>query len=70
MGSPFGPTLANIFMGNLESKLADELSYQVLYIRYMENCLVISQTESILCFSKLNVLNEKNTFTMEMEINN
>ena len=46
MGSPFGPTLANIFMGNLESKLADELSYQVLYIRYMDNCLVISQTES------------------------
>ena len=42
MGSPLGPTLANIFMEYLESKLVDELSSQSLYIRYMDDCLVIS----------------------------
>ena len=52
MESPLGPTLANIFMGCLESKMVDELSSQVLNIRYMNDCLVISQTEKVmrLCF--------------------
>ena len=46
MGSPLGPTLANMFMGYIESKLVDELSYQVLYLRCMDDCLVISQTKN------------------------
>ena len=37
IGSPLGPTLASILMEHLESKLIDELSSQVLYIRYMDD---------------------------------
>ena len=62
MGSPLGPTVANIFMGYLESKLVDELSSQSLYIRYMDDCLVNSQSEKANenMFRKLNALHEKN----------
>ena len=72
MGSPLGPTLANIFMGYLETKLVNELSSQALYIRYMDDCLVISQSEEVneALFSKLNALHEKISFTKEVEINN
>ena len=38
MGSPLRPTLANILMEYLESKLVGELSSQALYIRYMDDC--------------------------------
>ena len=71
MGSPLGPTLANIFMGYLESKMVDELTSQTLYIRYMDDCLVISQSEKANenLFRKLNALHEKNSFTKEMDIN-
>ena len=57
-------------MGYLESKLADELSSQVLYLRYMDDCLVISQTEKIneALFCKLNMLHGKISFTKEVEI--
>ena len=44
MGSPLGPTLANIFVGYLESKIAEDLSSQVTYIRYVDDCLVKSKT--------------------------
>ena len=68
---PIGPTLANIFIGYLESKMVDELSSQVLYIRYMDDCLVISQSEIVndALFRKLNALHEKISFTKEVEIN-
>ena len=46
MGSPLGPTFANIFVGSLESKLAEDLLSHVIYIRYVENCLVKSKTVS------------------------
>ena len=64
MGFPLRPILANIFMGYLESKLVDKLSSKALYIRYMDDCLVISQSEKVnetlLC--KLNALHEKKFF--------
>jgi len=71
MGSPLGPYLANIRMGYLESKLVDELLLQALYIRYMDHCLVISQSERVnkTLFCKLNTLHEKVSFTKEVEIN-
>ena len=47
MGSPLGPTLANFFVGYLEPKLFDELLSQALYIRYMDDCLVIAQSEKV-----------------------
>ena len=72
MGSPLGPTLANIFIGYLESKIADDLSSQVVYIRYVDDCLVISKTESENedIFQKLNSLHKKISFTKEVEENN
>lgn len=61
IGSSLGPTFANIFMGYLEFKLVDESSSQVLYLRYMDDSLVISQTEKInkALFFNLNNLQEK-----------
>ena len=61
IGSSLGPTFANIFMGYLEFKLVDESSSQVLYLRYMDDSLVISQTEKInkALFFNLNILQEK-----------
>ena len=67
-----GPTLANIFIGYLEPKIVEDLSLQVVFIRYIDNCLVISKTESEneAIFQKLNSLNEKISFTREVEKNN
>ena len=61
IGSSLGPTFANIFMGYLEFKLVDESSSQVLYLRYMDDSLVISLTEKInkALFFNLNNLQEK-----------
>ena len=44
MGSPLGLTHANIFVKCLESKFAEDLSSQVIYTRYVDDCLVISKT--------------------------
>ena len=38
MGSLLGPTLANIFIGYLESKIVEDLTLQVVYIRYVDDC--------------------------------
>ena len=58
-------------MGYLESKLVDELSSQSLYIRYMDDCIVISQllkvNETLFC--KLNASHETFSFTKKVEIN-
>ena len=58
-------------MGYLESNLLDELSSQFLYLRYMDDFLVISQTEKIkkALFCNLNMLHEKISFTTDVEIN-
>ena len=44
IGSPLGSTLANIFMGYLEYKVIPELLNQNIYLRYMDDCLVISKS--------------------------
>ena len=61
MGSSLGSTLAYIFMGYLKTKLVDELSSQALYIRYIDDCLVISQPENFneTLFYKLNDMQKK-----------
>ena len=61
-----GQTLAKIFVGYLESKILIDLSSQVVYIRYVDDCLVISKTESDnkAIFQKLNSLHE-NVFLLE-----
>ena len=44
MGSPLGPKLANIFVRYLKSNIAEDLSSQVNFIRYVVDCLIISTT--------------------------
>ena len=58
MGSSLGLTLANIFVGYLESKIAEDLLSQVTYISYVDDCLVISKTlnDNEAIFEKLNSL--------------
>ena len=72
MGSPLGPTLANIFMGYLEYSVSPSSSSQIIYIRYMDDCLVISKTkeENEVLFDKLNSLHSMISFTREIEENN
>ena len=57
---------------NLESKIAEDLLSQVTYIRYVDDCLVISKTlnDNEAIFEKLNSLHEKICFTREVEENN
>ena len=71
MGSSLGQTLANIFVGYLECKIFEDLSSQVVYIRYVDDCLVISKTENEngAIFRKLNSLHEKISFTKEVKKN-
>ena len=38
MGSLLGPTLANNFIDYLESKIVEDLTLQVVYIRYVDDC--------------------------------
>ena len=61
MGSSLGPTLAHIFVGCLESKITEDLSLQVICIRYVDDFSVISKTmnENEAIFEKLNSLHEK-----------
>ena len=72
MGSPLGPTLANIFVRYLEFKIAKDLSPKVTYNRHVDDCLVISKTlnDNEAIFEKLNSLHEKICFTREVEENN
>ena len=44
MGSPFGPTLANIFMGYLEYKILPEFNSSCKYVRYVDKCFIISDS--------------------------
>ena len=72
MGSPLGTSLANIIMEYLQSKFADELLPQVLYVRYRDNCQVVLQIKKVneTLFFKLNALHKSFFFTKEVEIHN
>ena len=39
MGSPLGPTLANIFMGFIEAKIIPSFKYKLRYFRYVDDCI-------------------------------
>ena len=70
MGSPLGPTLANIFMGHLEYKVIPNLSNQISYQRYMDDCLVISNSkeDNYALFKKLNGVHDAIAFTKRKKI--
>ena len=72
MGSPLGPTLANMFMAHLECKLLDESNptpdyFPVLYLCYIDDCFALFENV-IYADSFLNVLNSLHSnlkFTVE-----
>ena len=43
IGSPLGPTLANILMGLIERKVMS--NYNVTYFRYVYDCFVLEENE-------------------------
>ena len=45
MGSPLKPTLANIFMGFLESKIISKIENKIHYFRYVDDWFVIAENE-------------------------
>ena len=71
MGSPLGPTLANIFMGYLEYKVLPEFDSNCKYMRYVDDCFVISDSVKVsnLLFERLNSLHSAFNFTKENEEN-
>ena len=71
MGSPLGPTLANIFMGYLEYKVLPEFDSNCKYMRYVDDCFVISDSVKVsnLLFERLNSLHSAIKFTKENEEN-
>ena len=70
MGSPLGPTLANIFVGYLEYKIISEI--QCKYYRYVDDCCIITNNieDSFALFDKLINIHNEITFTKENELNN
>ena len=72
MGSPLGPTLANIFMGYLEYKILPDFDSDCKYVRYVDDCFIISNSEKVssLLFDKLNSVHNSIKFTKEIETNN
>ena len=71
MGSPLGPTLANIFMGFTELKVVSAFRNRLLYLRYVDDCIVLVRSEKIMK-EFLNVLinaNDSINFTIEKENN-
>ena len=74
MGSPFGPTLANVFMCHFENIWLENCPTQfkpVVYGRYMDNTfLLFCSTEHVEKLKKhLNKQNKNIAFTSEMEQN-
>ena len=72
MGSPLGPTLANIFVGYHERKLFSATIRPSTYFRYVDDTFVIFEntTDYQIFFDKLNNLHPSLKFTMESEENN
>ena len=72
MGSPLGPTMANIFVGYYEAKLFSTIERPIVYTRYVDDTFVVfsdvTQKEN---FEKnLNVLHRCLKFTSEVEAEN
>ena len=72
MGSPLGPTLANIFMGYVESKIIRKFKHKLVYFRYVDDCFVLVKNEMLMekFFDILNNAHSSIKFTMEKENNN
>ena len=71
MGSPLGPTLANIFMGYIELKVVPAFKNNLLYLRYVDDCFVVLKSEKTMdkFFNILNNAHDSINFTIEKENN-
>ena len=72
MGSPLGPTLANIFLGHYEQKVLKEANSPLFYCRYVDDTFAIfnSEADGDEFLIKLNALHPALKFTSEKENNN
>ena len=75
MGSPLGPTLANILMGYIEYKVIPIFTSNhpnTKYMRYVDDCFIIttSEEENNLLFIELNKAHQSIKFTKESETSN
>ena len=71
MGSPFGPTLAIMFMGYLKYKVMPEFDSSCKYMRYVDYCFIFSDSVkfSYLMFERLISLKSAIKFTKEKKEN-
>ena len=68
MGSPLGPTLANLFLANLERSWLSTPNAPVYYFRYVDDVFAVFKTQSDTSLEFLNFLNEQHPnlkFTIE-----
>ena len=71
MGSPLGPSLANIFVGYYEALLFKRVNKPLMYYRYVDDTFTvfIDEDECNEFFSHLNSLHASLRFTFEKECN-
>ena len=72
MGSPLGPTLANIFVGCYEQKLFTDTARPSVYFRYVDDTFAIfsSSKDCLMFLDGLNRLHPALKFTYETECEN
>jgi hypothetical protein len=73
MGSPLGPTLANIIMGYLEENYFRSNQKPLVYCyRYVDDCFILfnNKEECDRMFTSFNSLHPSIKFTQETEVNN
>ena len=72
MGSPFGPILANNFLGSMKKILFDRFPKPYIYLCYVADTFVCfsSRNEALSFFQQLNDLHPSLTFTMDEEKDN
>lgn len=72
MGSPLGPSLANIFVGYNEQKLFTSIKCPPVYFRYVDDTFVIvrNERERDMLHAKLNKMHQNLKFTCETEVDN
>ena len=69
MGSPLGPTLANLFLANMESTWVASASAPVCYFRYVDDIFALFRNENDCSSEFLQYLNSRHNnlrFTMEI----
>ena len=71
MGSPLGPTLANIFVGSQEAVLLEKMSRPLFYCGYVDDCFAVFKTkdESSQFHCHFNQMHSALQFTSEGEEN-